>query len=61
VISLLDYAKKLLVYSLKLVGRVASVPLVNMRFSKRFYLLNNIALLLVAAMLKLAPSRKLRE
>jgi len=61
VISLLDYAKKPLVYTLRLDGRDVSVSLVNMRFSKRFFQPNNIALLLLlAVLLKLMPIRKVR-
>jgi polysaccharide pyruvyl transferase WcaK-like protein len=61
-VTLLDYAKKPSVYTLKLADRNATIPLVNMRFSKRLYLPNNIAwLLLAAVVLKLVPSRKLRE
>jgi colanic acid/amylovoran biosynthesis protein len=61
-ITLLDYAKKASAYTLKVAGKNATIPLVNMRFSKRFYLPNNIAwLLLVAVVLKLVPSRRLRE
>jgi polysaccharide pyruvyl transferase WcaK-like protein len=62
VISLLDYAKKPLVYTLRLDGRDVSVSLVNMRFSKRFFQPNNIALLLLlAVLLKLMPIRKVRR
>jgi polysaccharide pyruvyl transferase WcaK-like protein len=61
-VFLLDYAKESSVHTLLVEGRQVRVPLVNMRFSKRFYLPNNIArLLLVAVVLKLVPSKKLRE
>ena len=62
VISLLDYAKKPSAYMLRLQGRNVSVPLVNMRFSKKFYQPNNIAFLLLLAVLsKLMPIRKVGE
>jgi polysaccharide pyruvyl transferase WcaK-like protein len=61
-ISLLDYAKQPLLYTLRLEGRDVSVPLVNMRFSKRFFQPNNIALLLLlVGLLKLMPLRRVRE
>jgi colanic acid/amylovoran biosynthesis protein len=59
---LLDYAKKGSVHTLRLDGRQTTVPLVNMRFSKKFYLPNNIAvLLLIAVALKMVPSKKVRS
>jgi colanic acid/amylovoran biosynthesis protein len=56
-VSLMDYAKTPSVHVLKLEsGAQLPVPLVNMRFSKKFYLPNNIAwLLTVAICLKLVP------
>lgn len=61
-ISLLDYGKESKVYMLRIVGAEISVPLINIRFSKKFYLSNNIALLLLlAVLLKAIPSAKLRQ
>lgn len=61
-IFLLDYGKNSTVYRVKVDGRKLSIPLVNMRFSKRFYLPNNIALLLLISLaLKCIPFRRLRQ
>jgi colanic acid/amylovoran biosynthesis protein len=61
-ISLLDYAKQPLLYTLRIDGRETAVPLVNMRFSKRCFQPNNIALLLLLAiLLKLIPIQRVRE
>ncbi|MEO7145079.1 MAG: polysaccharide pyruvyl transferase family protein [Bryobacteraceae bacterium] len=61
-ISLLDYSKTSRLYTLNVDNRKISIPLVNMRFSKRLFLPNNIAvLLLLAIVLKLIPFRKLRD
>ena len=58
----LDYAKERSVETLTLDGREVRVPVVNLRFSKRVFLPNNIALLLLFALfLKIIPSRKLRN
>ena len=58
-IYFLDYAKQRAVRTLKLNEREVSLPLVNMRFSRRFYLPNNISmLLLIAILLKTIPSKK---
>jgi polysaccharide pyruvyl transferase WcaK-like protein len=58
---LIDYAKEPATYLVRHPGGVATVELVNIRFSKRFYLRNNIAyLLLLAVCLRLLPSRKWR-
>ena len=60
-VSLLDYSRNSSIYNLKLDDSVVPVPLVNMRFSKKIYLPNNIAfLLLLATCLKLIPSRRMR-
>ncbi len=60
-ISLLDYGKKSLNYDFQAGNRKASIRLVNMRFSKKLYLPNNIArLILMALLLKLIPFQKLR-
>jgi colanic acid/amylovoran biosynthesis protein len=61
-ISLLDYGKTEVVHSLRIRAQVKRIPVVNMRFSWRVYLGNNIAILLaLAVLLKLLPSRKVRE
>jgi colanic acid/amylovoran biosynthesis protein len=61
-IRLLDYAKAPSMQTLRLNGREISIPIINMRFSKRLYLSNNIAiLLLIAAFLKVIPSKRLRQ
>lgn len=59
---LLDYSKSPARYELRISGRSVVVPMVNMRFSKKFYLSNNIAvLLLLAALAKLIPFPALRR
>lgn len=61
-VSLLDYGKEAKTYVVQLRERQVIVPLVNLRFSKKFYLANNIALLiLISLFLKLVPSRRLRK
>ena len=61
-ISFFDYAKDPSVHMLRLEGREIVVPKVNIRFSKKLYLPNNIALLLVlATLLKWIPSASLRR
>lgn len=58
---LLDYGMKPAVYHVAHPGGVAKVDFVNIRFSKRFYLRNNIAyLLFMAFCLKIVPSSKIR-
>ena len=61
-ISILDYSREPSVYRLRMEDREISIPLVNMRFSKKLYLPNNIALLLLlAVLLKLVPFKSSRE
>jgi colanic acid/amylovoran biosynthesis protein len=61
-IFIIDYAKKASSRSLCLGGEVVEVKLLNIRFCKRLYLLNNIAALIsVALILRLIPSRRVRE
>jgi polysaccharide pyruvyl transferase WcaK-like protein len=61
-ISFLDYAMARSVQTIELNGNKVSIPVINMRFSKRLHLPNNIAvLLLIAGMLKMIPSKKLRQ
>jgi colanic acid/amylovoran biosynthesis protein len=56
-VFLFDYGKLAKSYTLELDGRAITVPLVTMRFSKKFYLHNNIAFLLfLAALAKIVPS-----
>ncbi|HEY9712985.1 MAG TPA: polysaccharide pyruvyl transferase family protein, partial [Chroococcales cyanobacterium] len=60
-VSVLDYAREGSVHILRLRGREIPIPLVNMRFSRRFCLSNNIALLLLmAGLTRLIPFRSLR-
>jgi len=60
-VFLVDYATDPATYQVKHPGGVATVELINIRFSKRFYLRNNIAYLLCLALcLRLLPSRKWR-
>ena len=57
-IGLLDYAKKGEFVNYMLQGREILIKLVNMRFSKKLYLSNNIAILLaVAAAARLMPGK----
>jgi len=59
---LLDYAKEPATYEVAHPGGVATVELINIRFSKRFYLRNNIARLIVLALcLRLLPSCEWRR
>ena len=61
-ISFFDYGKEPSVHMLRMDGGETVVPKVNIRFSKKLYLPNNIALLLVLAMLlKVLPSASLRR
>jgi polysaccharide pyruvyl transferase WcaK-like protein len=58
----LDYGKSLATHHVKHVAGVAAVELVNLRFSWKLHLRNNIARLLATALvLKLVPSKNLRE
>ncbi len=61
-IYLLDYGKEPATYRVKCPAGAVSAQLINMRFSKKVLLPNNIArLLLTALSVKLIPSRRLRE
>jgi colanic acid/amylovoran biosynthesis protein len=51
VISVLDYGRQRFRRTLALHGRATSIEFVNMRFSKKFYLRNNIAFLILMAVL----------
>ncbi|MFZ5998415.1 MAG: polysaccharide pyruvyl transferase family protein [Nitrospirota bacterium] len=58
---LLDYGKEGATYNFQAGDRIIPVQLVNIRFSKKFYLKNNIALLIMFAMLaRCIPLRRLR-
>jgi colanic acid/amylovoran biosynthesis protein len=61
-VSFLDYAYADNVHHLSIEGKELTVPVIPLRFSKRFYLRNNIArLLILACLLRLIPSKALRE
>jgi len=61
-ISLLDYGREGLQACFQLRDRRVPVQFVNMRFSKKFYLPNNIALLILLALaLKFLPWEKIRK
>jgi len=61
-IFLLDYAKEKQTYDFQLDNRAIPIQLLNMRFSKKIYLKNNIAVLLLLSLaLKLTPSQKIRN
>ena len=57
-IFLLDYGHEGRVHRVRSEGREFAIPLVNLRFSKRLYLANNIAvLILLALLMRLMPFR----
>src|SRR5215467_10760818 len=61
-VFLLDYSKTGLTYHLEFQGRKICLPLVNMRFSKKFYLRNNIAFLICLALVsRCIPLRKIQQ
>lgn len=61
-ICLLDYGKERLTYQFRYKGRVIPVRLINLRFSKKVYLNNNIALLLLLSLIiRMIPSSKVKE
>ncbi len=60
-IVLLDYGIHPESYKLLVENRTISVPLLNMRFSKKIYLKNNIAMLIALAIgLKMIPAKKMK-
>ena len=60
-VCLLDYGKKPVNYEVRCHEGCVNVELINLRFSKKFYLRNNIArLLLTALLLRLIPVSSLR-
>lgn len=61
-VSFLDYSRESKVYTLTLNGSRVSVPLVNIRFSKKVYLSNHIVVLaLLAVLLKWTTSTRFRS
>jgi colanic acid/amylovoran biosynthesis protein len=61
-ILFLDYAKNRSVHSLTLDGNEVKIPVINMRFSKRLFLPNNIArMLFIALVLRIVPSKAFRK
>jgi len=61
-IFLLDYGKQSPVRTVEFEGRQVTVPLMNLRFSWKIFLPNNIAFLIfLASMLRVIPSKRLRE
>lgn len=60
-IVLLDYGKKEITYDFPFRGKIVPIQMINMRFSKRVYLKNNIAfLILIAFILKLIPFQNVK-
>jgi len=60
-ISFLDYSKEGMTVDFPLQGRMIPVKFVNIRFSKKFYLPNNIALLILLSLaLRMVPTKRLR-
>src|SRR5260370_16771177 len=60
-ISFLDYSKEGMTVDFPLQGRMIPVKFVNIRFSKEFYLPNNIALLILLSLaLRMVPTKRLR-
>lgn len=61
-ITILDYGYRPKEYNLRIGDKSTTIPLVNMRFSKKFYLKNNIVMLLFFSyILKLMPFLFLRK
>jgi polysaccharide pyruvyl transferase WcaK-like protein len=61
-VSILDYAREASSYDYRVGDRVVSIQIVNVRFSKKVYLSNNIALLiLLTLLLRLVPFSILRK
>ena len=61
-ISILDYGYQPKSYSLNIDGRAIEIPIINLRFSKKFYLKNNVARLLITVVLALlCPSPEIKE
>lgn len=61
-IRLLDYGREPITYDYSFRGRVVPIRLINLRFSKRVFLKNNVALLLFLSMfIKVIPFKRWRE
>jgi polysaccharide pyruvyl transferase WcaK-like protein len=61
-ILLLEYSREKLRHVMECEGEPVSVEMINLRFSKKFYLRNNIAMLLLGALLlRLFPLKSVRE
>jgi polysaccharide pyruvyl transferase WcaK-like protein len=61
-ISILDYAYEPSVQQFRSAAQSVPVQVVNIRFSKKFYLANNVAFLIILSLLlKLVPSKALRR
>lgn len=61
-IRILDYGKRAETYNLNVAGQDVLIELINLRFSKKLFLSNNIALLIfLAALVRLLPFRPVRE
>jgi polysaccharide pyruvyl transferase WcaK-like protein len=61
-VFLLDYSKESSIHKLMVDDKEVHIPFVNMRFSKKFYLPNNIVvLLLIAFMVKVIPFARFRK
>jgi|CXWL01.1.fsa_nt_gi polysaccharide pyruvyl transferase WcaK-like protein len=59
---LLDYGKEQVRFNVDMAGEIIPIQVANISFSKKFYLNNNIALLLMLALLaRLIPFRRLSE
>jgi colanic acid/amylovoran biosynthesis protein len=59
---LLDYGKEEVMYQFQICDRIVPVQLINIRFSKKFYLKNNVAFLIVFAMLvRCIPFHQIRK
>lgn len=59
---LLDYGKNEATYTFQMGDRKLPIQLVNIRFSKKFYLRNNIAMLLLISLIaRLVPFKKIKE
>ena len=61
-VFLLDFSREPTVRAARIGGQQLEVPLLNMRFSKKIYLANNIAVLILLTLVsKLIPGGKLRQ
>jgi len=61
-IFILDYGKNNSKYNVRILGREITVQVLNMRFSKKLYLKNNIAILiLISLLLKIVPSNSIKH